>query len=256
MSKLPILLSIPHSGTVIPQELESRLCIMEQDLFDDRDPFADKIYDVRDKVEKVVSTHIPRTFVDLNRSLQEMPPENPDGIIKSTTCHQKPIYMRGKEPDERLQKILIDRYYMPYHREIQRAIMQLDLQLCLDCHSMAAVAPTISPDDTGEKRPSFCISNQDGKTSSEEMMELLASCISKSFSVSMDQIGLNVPFKGGHIVKTYGMMPVPWIQVEINRDMYLSERWFDADSQSFRDSRLQQLNSMFELTLESFFKRI
>ena len=38
-----------------------------------------------------------------------------------------------------LRKELIDLYYYPYHRKIQKSIRELDLQLCLDCHSMASI---------------------------------------------------------------------------------------------------------------------
>ena len=42
-----------------------------------------------------------------------------------------------------------------------------------------------------------------------------------------NEISINDPFHGGHITKTYGNKPVPWIQVEMNRDLYLTEPWFD-----------------------------
>ena len=254
MKKLPVLLSIPHGGTKTPSELEGQVCITEHDLFDDEDPFVDQIYNLDNDVEKVISADIARAFVDLNRSLQDLPPENPDGLIKSVTCYQKPIYISGKEPNEKLQRILIDRYYIPYHKEIQKAISELDLKLCLDCHSMASVAPSISPDGNQKKRPMFCISNQNGKTSSQEMIEILASCISESFSMDKKEINFNDPFKGGHITKTYGNNPIPWIQIEMNRDLYLSEQWFDRETLSFKKSRLNDLNRMFENTLNSFSK--
>ena len=73
----------------------------------------------------------------------------------------------------------------------------------------------------------FCISNQNGKTSSPELIERLASCISESFEIDRKEISLNDPFHGGYITKTYGNNPLPWIQVEMNRDLYLSEPWFE-----------------------------
>ena len=35
MEKLPVLISIPHGGTQIPEELNEFICITEKDLFDD-----------------------------------------------------------------------------------------------------------------------------------------------------------------------------------------------------------------------------
>jgi N-formylglutamate deformylase len=256
LTKLPILLSIPHGGTRRPAELDGHLSITNKDLFDDSDPFVVELYDLGDKVQRVIKTNIARAFVDLNRSLQDMPPNNPDGLIKSKTCYDKPIYTNGKEPDDYLKTMLIELYYNPYHRAIQKSIDELDLQLCLDCHSMASTAPYFSPDKTQSKRPMFCLSNNDGQTSSQEMIELLADSISESYSIDRNEISLNDPFHGGHITKTYGNNPIPWIQVEMNRDLYLSSPWFDEDALSVDSNHLQKLNKQFENSLDLLFSKI
>ena len=235
-----------------PQELEGHLCITEHDQFDDSDPFVVEIYDLGDNVQRVIKTDIARAFVDLNRSLQDMPPDNPDGLIKSKTCYNKPIYTNGQEPDDHLKTMLIERYYNPYHQAIQKSIDGLDLRLCLDCHSMAPIAPYFSPDKTQSKRPLFCISNNDGKASSKEMIELLADSLSESYSIDRNEISLNDPFHGGHITRTYGNNPVPWIQVEMNRSLYLSKEWFDHETLQIDSKRLCVLNQMFENTLTKF----
>jgi len=255
LTKLPILLSIPHGGTCKPAELEGHLSITNKDLFDDSDPFVMELYDLGDKVQRVIKTDIARAFVDLNRSLQDMPPENPDGLIKSKTCYDKPIYTNGKEPDDSLKTMLIEMYYQPYHQSIQKSIEELDLQLCLDCHSMASTAPYFSPDKTQSKRPMFCISNNDGQTSTQEMIELLSDSISQAYSIDRNEISLNNPFHGGHITRTYGNNPVPWIQVEMNRSLYLSSPWFDEDTLAVDPSHLQKLNKQFENSLDTFFSK-
>ena len=256
MTQLPILLSIPHGGIRKPVELEGHLSITNRDLFDDSDPFVIDLYDLGDKVTRVIKTDIARAFVDLNRSPQDMPPDNPDGLIKSKTCYDKPIYTNGKEPDDSLKKMLIELYYSPYHQAIQKSLEELDLKLCLDCHSMASTAPYFSPDKTQSKRPMFCISNNDGQTSSDETLETLADCISKSYSINRKEISLNDPFHGGYITRTYGNNPLPWIQVEMNRDLYLSESWFDNEMLSMKTERLQELNKMFENTVVSLMNKL
>ncbi|QLH03353.1 N-formylglutamate amidohydrolase [Nitrosopumilus cobalaminigenes] len=256
MTKLPILLSIPHGGTRKPSELEGHLSITNKDLFDDSDPFVIELYDLGDKVQRVIKTNIARAFVDLNRSIDDMPPNNPDGLIKSKTCYDKPIYTNGKEPDDSLKTMLIELYYNPYHQAIQKSLDELDLQLCLDCHSMAATAPYFSPDKTQSKRPLFCISNNDGQTSSQEMIELLADSISKSYFIDRDDISLNDPFHGGHITKTYGNKPLPWIQVEMNRSLYLSSPWFDENTLTVDPNHLQKLNKQFANSLDLFFSKL
>lgn len=256
MSKLPVLLSIPHGGTKKPKEIENILCISHQDQFDDSDPFVIEIYDLGDKVQQVISSKIARAFVDLNRSLQDLPPKNPDGLIKSFTCYQKPIYITGKNPDDSIQEKLIQSYYLPYHRMIQKSLKELDLQLCLDCHSMASTAPNISPDGKNKQRPLFCLSNQNGNTSSSKMIQLLADCISESFQIKRSDIFLNDPFLGGYITKTYGNNPVPWIQIEMNRNLYLREPWFDKNSLTLQKTHSKNLNKKFEKSLNLFFSKV
>lgn len=256
MSKFPVLLSIPHGGRKKPPELEGHLCISDKDLFDDSDPFVIEIYDLGDSVQKVISTDIARAFVDLNRSMQDLPPKNPDGLIKSSTCYQKPIYIAGKEPDNSLRETLIQKYYRPYHKSIQKSLRELDLQLCLDCHSMASVAPNISPDGNKKQRPLFCLSNQDGQTSSNQLIEFLADSISQGFLIDRKEISLNYPFHGGYITQTYGNNPIPWIQIEMNRNLYLQEPWFDEDTLSLDPSYYEKLNHQFEETLKLFFSKI
>lgn len=253
MSEFPVLLSIPHGGRKIPHELENHLCINQKDLFDDSDPFVIEIYDVGNKAKSVIKADIARAFVDLNRAPNDLPPNNPDGVIKSTTCYQKQIY--SKQPDGELRKSLIKSYYEPYHKEITELIRKNDFKICLDCHSMAAIAPSISPDRNNKKRPLFCLSNQNGKTSTTQMIDCLAECISEAFSISTEQISKNDPFYGGYITKTYGNKPFPWIQIEMNRDLYLNKPWFDESTLEIDPSRLAKLNKCFERTLEIFFQK-
>jgi formiminoglutamase len=119
---------------------------------------------------------------------------------------------------------------------------------------MASIAPGISPDAKNNKRPKFCLSNNDGKAASQTMMDLLASCISESYGIERDDISLNDPFHGGYITKTYGNNPVPWIQIEMNRDLYLADPWFDKETLSVDLAHLKKLNKQFENTLNLFFE--
>lgn len=256
MKKLPFLLSIPHGGTQTPAELNTTTCITEKDLFDDSDPFVIDLYDLKDVVSCVIKTDIARAFIDLNRSPDDLPPKNPDGVVKSTTCYQKPIYHNGCQPDENLTNILIEKYYKPHHDKIKNSMRELDLELCFDCHSMASVAPNISPDGNKTKRPTFCLSNRDGNSAPDETVQKLADCISECFHVERNNIFINNPFHGGYITKTHGNNPVPWIQIEMNRDLYLSEKWFDESSLQVTPSRLFELNKQLEETLNLLHSRI
>jgi formiminoglutamase len=247
MSRLPVLLSIPHGGTEVPEELRDRVCITAEDLFDDSDPFTREMYDLGPGVVQVVKADVARAFVDMNRSPDDRPPKNADGVVKTATCFNRPIYTPGREPDAALTERLIERYHAPYHERLT-AVTNQGVKLALDCHSMLAHAPPIGA-DSGRARPLFCLSNRDGTTASGGLLQELAAAMSSAFAVPLSEIGVNDPFKGGYITATHGTGNVPWIQVEMNRSLYLSDPWFRSDTLSVYPKRLAELRDCFARAL-------
>ena len=246
---LPVLLSIPHGGTLIPPEVQDIVCVSYRSIIQDVDAYAIPIYDMGDAVQVVLKAKVARTIVDLNRSLRDMPPHHADGLIKNTSCYGEPVYTEF--PGASILQTLIQKYYMTYHRAIQRAVRK-DIQLCLDCHTMAALPPPVAPDLNSSKRPLFCLSNQNGQTSSMQSINLLAKCLSEAFNIQYTDMQLNDPFLGGHITKTYGNNPLPWIQIEMNRSLYLPARWPDDTPDA---ARLAEVNAMFGNALRLYFER-
>ncbi len=236
----------------MPKELEGRVVITKQEVFEDSDAYTKEIYDLGSKVLSVISTEYARAFIDMNRNLDDLPPKVPDGMIKSMTCYERPIYLEGKEPDEEIIEKLVSLYYEPYHKQIIHAINKLELELALDCHSMAESAPKISP-DVGEKRPSVCLGNCLDKTSSRETISKLAKCFEEAFDLPSEEVKINKPFTGKYTSLTYGLKPIPWIHVELNRKLFLEKPWFDKNSLNIDKSKLAELNKKFEKSLELFF---
>ncbi len=241
---LPVLLSIPHGGTQIPEELRHRVCITPRGLFDDSDAFTVDIYDLGADVAHVVKADTARAFVDLNRSPNDRPPLNPDGVVKAATCFNRPIYLPGREPDTALTERLLKRYYDPYHAELAEVAAQPGIKLALDCHSMLETAPPIGRDH-GLRRPLFCLSNRHGATAPMELLERLAVAIVQAFEVPQEQVRLNDPFKGGYITQTHGGGRLFWIQVEMNRCLYLDEPWFDRNTLRVDPRRIAELRDRF-----------
>lgn len=247
---LKVLLSIPHGGTEVPEELGDRVCLTHRDLFDDSDPFTAEIYDLAGDVAGVVKARIARAYVDLNRAPAERPPQSPDGVVKAATCLKRPIYRPGREPGQALTERLLRRYHAPYHAELAAAAARPGLKLALDCHSMLPVGPPVSR-DVGRPRPVFCLSNREGVTAPGDLLVELAGALARAFEVPPSLIGLNDPFKGGYIITRHGVGPVPWIQVEMNRCLYLEEPWFHQANLSVSPERIAQLRACFLDALRS-----
>ena len=254
MEPLPVLISIPHGGTQIPPELANRLVIGKKEIFEDSDGFTRQIYDLKEKVAHVVQANIARAFVDPGRSASDLPPDNPDGVIKSHTCFGKIVYRPGMQPTQSDIRVLLERYYYPFHSRIQAIVHddRNDLKICLDCHSMAETGPTIAP-DTGQKRPAFCLGNRFGKASPDEMVQKLRSCLTNAFELHESEVAVNKPFAGGFVTRNYGNNPLPWIQIEMNRKLYLKEPHFNPETLEISTAKTEELNLRFYRALKYFF---
>lgn len=256
MAKLPFLISIPHGGKKIPEEISDRVCITKKDLFEDGDAFTREIYGIKSEVQALVETDIARAFVDLNRETSDRPPQNPDGIVKTKTCHNRPIYSPELSLDESIIESLIQKYYDPYHKKIRELLnTHTEIRLALDCHTMEPVGPSISPDE-GKERPLLCLGNNYGKSCPDEWVQKLAESFQESFHLKEDEVKVNEPFAGGYITRKYGNDPVPWIQIEMNRKLYLSDPWFDNINLTVNSNRLNQLREDFKTGLNLFLEKI
>ena len=202
---LPLLISVPHGGLVVPQEVADQVSLSAEDVVMDSDEGAPEIYDFAKDVEVHVKAAVARAIVDLNRPEDDF---RPDGVIKTETSYQVPVWKSA--PDESLVGSLLSDYYHPYHQTL--AMRSRNVLLSVDCHTMAAVGPPIGP-GAGVERPAVCLSDGDGSTLPEGWMDELAGAFSEAFGVDP---AINDPFRGGHITRSHGEHS-PWLQVELSR---------------------------------------
>ena len=257
--RAPMLVSIPHGGWRVPEELADIWALSEEDAFHDGDPLTARIYDFSDRVSVQQVAEYYRAVVDLNRAPDDIAPANPDGVIKSHTCFNVEVYRPGCLPDEDLKKVLLDRYYFPYHRALSDAVDREDVRMGVDCHSMAAVAPPIEA-DAGTARPLICLGNLGDAagrvcepfnriTCPQEMILFVAEEFSRAFEHEDVEIEApavataNVPFSGGYITRTVRGAETPFFQIEMSRALYLTKRFFDEEHLKVDEGRLADLNA-------------
>ena len=208
--KLPLLISLPHAGELIPPEVEAICVLSEQEILRDGDEGAAEIYTpLRDHVKAFVKTDVARAVVDLNRAPDD---RRRDGVVKTHTCWNVPVYRRPLSEDTGGR--LLERYYRPYHARLAHSAE--GVRLGIDCHTMAAKGPPVGP-DPGVERPAVCLSNGDG-TCPDEWLRELADCFQDHFGLP---VSLNTPFKGGYIVRAHAA-EIPWVQVELSRAPFMT----------------------------------
>jgi N-formylglutamate deformylase len=249
LTTLPILISIPHGGTEIPEEIRGMTLLTRKEILEDVDAFTQEIYHV-ENVLASVTTPIARTFIDLNRAPDDLPPRSPDGAVKTRTANLEPIYRDANLADELVYR-LIERYHEPYHKRIEGILKTDRIKLALDCHSMSSISPPISRYH-GRVRPTVCLGNASGRAASPDLVSMLANCFREVFELPHDEVAINKPFSGGYITQRYGNNPVPWIQIEMNRRLYFTMPWLNPETLTVERTRLELLNRLFRETLSLF----
>lgn len=207
--RLPLILSVPHAGLRIPQEVKDYCALSPEQILVNSDEGASEIYDLKSEVAGYVTTDISQAIVDMNRAEND---RNRDGIIKTHTIYNAQVYHQPIH-DNVIEK-LFECYYRPYHQKITES--SADVKFGVDCHTMAAIGPP-SAKDSGCERPNICLSNA-YSTCPQDWFEKIIHCFEESFD---SKVSINHPFLGGYIVRSHSS-ELPWVQVELSRAPFLA----------------------------------
>lgn len=218
------ILSIPHSGEILPDEFKKFLIDEMKHLSQDVDYRVHELIDI-EALNKaginVIKSNIIRTAIDLNRP--------------HTTCllnwkkNSQGVEIVKSEPSDSLAQELKNKYYAPYFEMLKTLIDQLSHRTStpnfIDLHSMPSKATDyhlkVNPNQS-VIRPDFCISDQTGKTCSKEFIATPTKILSQDYT----HVSNNDPYFGGHItVHIDKLFPHSNnIQIEISRGIYMNEQ--------------------------------
>ena len=215
MKPLPLLISVPHAGLSTPKEVKTLSKLSLKDIQNDGDIGAGTIYNqLKGNVGAFTTTSIARAFVDLNRAFDDI---SKDGVIKTHTCWDVPVY--ALPLSKSVVEKMIDKYYIPYHQQLDHYSKDKNILLGIDCHTMAKTGPPVGPDPFS-RRPFINLGDLDSTSCPKKWTDQLLECFSIQFG---DNIQLNQPFKGGWITKQHSKK-MPWIQLEISREPSCSDQ--------------------------------
>jgi N-formylglutamate deformylase len=248
--RIPILLSIPHCGTKIPDDLIPEFDSGQISGMDDTDWFVDRLYSFAPKMGiTVLSAEVSRWVIDLNRDPQDKPLYN-DGRVITGLCPVTdflgmPIY---KDKRERVSATEIERrkvhYYHPYHQELRRQLDSLlsefGIALLWECHSIRQLVPSISQ----KPFPDLILGDAGGTSASPGLIEAALNTLEHSaYSVKH-----NYPFMGGHITRFFGKpsQNVHAIQLEMSKINYMD----DSETQ-WHEERASKMQGLLRETFNS-----
>ncbi|MCS0496074.1 N-formylglutamate deformylase [Ancylobacter sp. MQZ15Z-1] len=217
----PLVVSLPHTGTDIPEEIAGDL-VSPWMARKDADWWIEKLYDfAADLGASVVRTSVSRTAIDVNRDpsgVSLYPGQATTELCPTTTFDGEPLYKEGRAPDVAMRRA---RWFDPYHAaleaEIEHARSVHGTVSLYDCHSIRSVIPRLFEGTL----PNFNIGTNSGASCAPELQaEVERICDATSFSrVS------NGRFKGGYITRHYGAPErgVHAVQMELACRTYMPE---------------------------------
>jgi len=274
--KLPIAIILPHASMDVPPEFEGRLAIDEGQLFNEADIYTDLIFDFRDRVTHWVRFPYARALIDVNR------PDDPgmlkrigDGVIKDVTSYGQTIFKPGQQPDLRVERELVRRYWHPWHEQLADIARNPDIQLVIDAHSMAARGPK-KYDPQQKIRPRGCVSNlgdarghlRNGyprTTMQAEHLQFLGSEIGRRLAripalcevEEPGPVALNDPYWGGWDLTAHGTGgEQPWAMIEVSRAMYVGRQDENTPPQPPNMEQIEALREAIWEAIQALYWRL
>jgi N-formylglutamate deformylase len=245
--RAPLVVSMPHTGTHVPEWLAPRLSSAARSL-PDTDWHLERLYDFLDDLgaSVLVATH-SRYVVDLNRppnNANLYPGQDTTSIVPLDTFHREPLYLPGFPPSVEEVGQRIETYWRPYHQRLRQALEETKARhgyaLLWDAHSIFSVLPRFFRG----KLTDFNLGTADGKSCAPGIGEALAKAV-EGYSVV-----LNGRFKGGYITRRYGdpANDVHAVQLELSEATYMDE----APPYRFREDLAAAVRSQLRTLLELF----
>jgi len=221
----PLLLSMPHVGTHIPDALARRMMPIARTV-PDTDWHLEQLYDFAEQLGAsiLVATH-SRYVVDLNRppdNANLYPGQDTTGLCPIDTFAKLPLYRMGEEPDDTEIRHRVGTYWKPYHAKLQEELARIRKEhgsaLLWDAHSIASQVPRFFQG----RLTDFNLGTAGGTSCRPEIG-------AKMIEIAKGAPGytsvLNGRFKGGYITRTYGKpaQGVEAVQLELSEITYMDE---------------------------------
>ena len=222
---MPLLVSLPHVGTRIPDALRPRL--VERALTaEDADWHLDRLYAfAQDLGASVIVPRHSRYVIDLNR-----PPENSPlyaGANNTELCPTRffsgdPLYRDGQAPSDAEVQQRLTRYWRPYHDALAVELARLKNEhghaVLWDGHSIKSVLPWLFEG----RLPDLNLGTAGGASCAPSLRAALMKVLEAQGRYTHVTDGR---FKGGYITRHHGRLQsgAHAVQLEVCWSTYMAE---------------------------------
>lgn len=208
--QLPVVVSIPHSGTWLPDDVRSSM--RPGAVLASTDWYLPELYAFLPEMGyTVLINHVSRYAADVNRRPSGKNPRD----VRSAAVYQETtfgmmLYDEPVTPDEIARRIAL--YHRPYHEALRTALdaktARFGHAILLDLHSFGRnIAPEV------------VLGTGRGTTASTA----LTASVQDTFLTEGFLVAVDAPFAGGYVTHRYGSRngPVEAIQIELSYAAYI-----------------------------------
>ena len=227
----PVVVSVPHAGLHVPDELQGELDYDERLLMANADHAVDALYvGVTSTGASLLRANVSRIVVDLNRAPSDIDalsvPEHPSpladarrGVIWRTAICGRNVLRHPLTLAEHARRI--ERWHAPYHTQLRALLEETRARhgyvILLDGHSMPG--RPIVDGRPGPRHADIVPGCLGGRSCAPALVRAASAHFEgRGYSVAVDD-----PYRGGFITRRYGQPASGChaLQLEVNRELYL-----------------------------------
>ena len=227
----PLLVSVPHDGTHLPDAIAERLTPVARRV-PDTDWHIARLYAFARELGAsiLVPTH-SRYVVDLNRGEDDVslyPGQNTTGLCPVRRFSGDPVYLAGQEPSEDEVRARVETWWRPYHAALREELERIHAAhgrvVLWEGHSIKGELPFLFEG----RLPDLNLGTADGSSASPVLQQRLEAVLAAQREYGWVHNGR---FKGGHITRRYGdpARGIDAVQLEISQRIYMDEETFAYD---------------------------
>lgn len=227
----PLLISVPHDGTVLPDAIAAR---MQPDArrVPDTDWHIGRLYAfARELGASIIVPGYSRYVVDLNRSADDVslyPGQNTTGLCPVVQFSGDPVYLDGHAPTAEEIGVRVETFWRPYHdalrMELDRIRDEHGRVVLWEGHSIRGHVPFLFDG----RLPDLNLGTASGHSCTPALQARLETVLGAQSRY--DWVS-NARFKGGYITRHYGdpEARIDAVQLEISQRNYMDEASFAWD---------------------------
>lgn len=223
-ARCPVLVSIPHAGTMLPPGFAARLTDAAASL-PDTDWHLPQLYDfLAEMPVGLIRARVSRFVVDLNRAPDDTPlyAGATTGLCPDTLFDGGPVYRDGMAPDAAEVAARVETWWKPYHaklrEELDRIRATFGFAVLFDAHSIRGDIPRLFEG----RLPDFNLGTNRGAAAAPDLVAAAESALSAACGYTRITDGR---FVGGYITRTYGRPAdnLHALQLEMAQSTYMEE---------------------------------